>query len=272
MAQKNTHRAAGRAVTPISASSAAVRTASGAAVLGTVLVGSAFTMQGATAQTAPAAPAQNTASASTAKATVTTAASAKSSSLSAGATLFSGVRGERVSALQASLNDHGAHLAVDGVFGTKTNAAVRDFQSTNGLRVDGRVGPETRGALNGGSSSSVSSSSSSTSGSSIVAAARSQIGVHYNWGSSNPSRGLDCSGLTTYAYSQAGKSLPRTSSGQAAGGTRISQSQAQPGDIVHWPGHVGIYAGNNKVIDASGSRQQVIERTIWGSPTFISYR
>lgn len=272
MALKNTHRAAGRAVTPISASSAAVRTASGAAVLGTVLVGSAFTMQGATAQTAPATPAQNTASASTAKATVTTTASAKSTSLSAGATLFSGVRGERVSALQASLNDHGAHLAVDGVFGTKTNAAVRDFQSTNGLRVDGRVGPETRGALNGGSSASASSSSSSTSGSSIVSAARSQIGVHYSWGSSNPSSGLDCSGLTTYAYSQAGKSLPRTSSGQAAGGTRISQSQAQPGDIVHWPGHVGIYAGNNKVIDASGSRQQVVERTIWGSPTFISYR
>lgn len=273
MAQKNTHRAAGRAVTPISASSAAVRTASGAAVLGTVLVGSAFTMQGATAQTAPAptAPAQNTAS--TATAAVTPAASAKSTSLSAGATLFSGVRGERVSALQASLNDHGAHLAVDGVFGSKTNAAVRDFQSSNSLRVDGRVGPETRGALNGGSSSSASAASStSTSGSSIVSAARSQIGVHYSWGSSNPSNGLDCSGLTTYAYSQAGKSLPRTSSGQAAGGTRISQSQAKAGDIVHWPGHVGIYAGNNKVIDASGSRQQVVERTIWGSPTFISYR
>lgn len=190
MALKNTHRAAGRAVTPITASSAAVRTASGAAVLGTVLVGSAFTMQGATAQTAPAAPAHTSSTASTAAAT--TLPTTKSTALSAGATLFSGVRGERVSALQASLNDHGARLAVDGVFGSKTNAAVRDFQSANGLRVDGRVGPETRGALNGGSSSSASSASStSTSGSSIVSAARSQIGVHYSWGSSNPANGLD---------------------------------------------------------------------------------
>jgi cell wall-associated NlpC family hydrolase len=271
MAQNNTHRAAGRAVTPISASSAAVRTAGGAAVLGSVLVGSVFTMQGATAQTAPAAPAKGTATTAPA---ATTAAPAKSTVLSAGSTLFSGVRGERVSALQSALNDNGSKLAVDGVFGPKTQSAVRDYQSANGLRVDGRVGPETRGALNGGSSAKATSTktSTTTSGSSIVSAARSQIGVHYGWGSSNPTNGLDCSGLTTYAYNQAGKSLPRTSSGQAAGGTTISKSQAQPGDIVHWPGHVGIYAGNNKVIDASGSQQKVVERTIWGNPTFVSYR
>ncbi|PWH06679.1 hydrolase [Brachybacterium endophyticum] len=267
MAQKNTHRAAGRAVTPINAPSAAIRTASGAAVLGSVIVGSAFTMQGASAQSAPAAPAPSTHTVSQA------APSTKSASapLNAGHTLHSGVRGESVSALQAALNDHGSKLAVDGVFGHKTKSAVRDFQASNGLRVDGRVGPETRGALNGSSNGS-SSSSESTSGSAIVDAAKSQTGVRYNWGSTDPGNGLDCSGLTGYAYKQVGKSLPRTSGGQAAGGTTISKSQAQPGDIVHWPGHVGIYAGNNKVVDSSPSQGGVTERTIWGNPTFVSYR
>ena len=46
----------------------------------------------------------------------------------------------------------------------------------------------------------------------------------------------------------------------------------QPGDIVAWPGHVAIYAGNGQVIDASGSKQRVVERSIWGNPSFVTYR
>ncbi|MDN6328351.1 MAG: NlpC/P60 family protein, partial [Brachybacterium sp.] len=185
-----------------------------------------------------------------------------------------GSRGGAVQDLQSALNDHGASLAVDGVFGPRTHSAVTSYQSSNGLLVDGVVGPQTRGALNGGGVStggaSVSTSSSSSS-SSIVDAARSAVGTPYSWGGSSLS-GMDCSGLVAYAYGAAGIDVPRTSSQQAAQGRSISQSQAQPGDLVVWPGHSAIYAGNGKIIDASGSKRVVLERGIWGNPSFVTYR
>ncbi|UYG18109.1 C40 family peptidase [Brachybacterium huguangmaarense] len=106
----------------------------------------------------------------------------------------------------------------------------------------------------------------------IVDAARSQIGASYSWGSSKPGVSFDCSGLSSYAYKQAGIDLPRTSSQQVAAGTTISKSEAQPGDLVVWPGHLGIYAGGDTIIDAGRTPGAVTERTIWGSPTFLTFR
>jgi len=60
-----------------------------------------------------------------------------------------GERGRRVHDLQERLNALGAHLAVDGIFGPKTLAAVRAFQQAHGLKVDGLVGPHTTAALRG---------------------------------------------------------------------------------------------------------------------------
>ena len=73
-----------------------------------------------------------------------------------------GSTGNTVSKLQTILNDHGYDLAVDGIFGEKTRAAVRDYQKRYNLKLDGIVGPETWGSLlgqNGGSGSSPNSSS-----------------------------------------------------------------------------------------------------------------
>lgn len=64
--------------------------------------------------------------------------------------LRQGARGAWVSTLQQKLNAKGYHLSVDGAFGPKTDAAVRAFQRSRGLVVDGIVGPKTWGALNGG--------------------------------------------------------------------------------------------------------------------------
>lgn len=67
-------------------------------------------------------------------------------------TLKTGSSGSQVELLQTMLNKNGANLDVDGVYGPKTEAAVKDYQTKNSLTVDGMVGPETSGSLTGGGS------------------------------------------------------------------------------------------------------------------------
>jgi len=85
------------------------------------------------------------------------------------------------------------------------------------------------------------------------AAAQTKLGSPYVYGATGPSS-FDCSGLTSWAYAQAGVSIPRTSEAQANIGTRIySQSDLQVGDLVFFFNdlhHVGLYAGNGQVIHA----------------------
>jgi len=84
-------------------------------------------------------------------------------------------------------------------------------------------------------------------------AAQSKLGSPYVYGASGPSS-FDCSGLTSWAYAQAGVSIPRTSEAQANIGTRItSQSDLQVGDLVFFFNdlhHVGLYAGNGQILHA----------------------
>ncbi len=87
----------------------------------------------------------------------------------------------------------------------------------------------------------------------VAGAALSKIGSPYGWGAAGPSQ-FDCSGLMFWAYAQNGKSIPRTSQAQLAGGTPVSMSELQPGDIIgYYPGvtHVGMYVGNGQVVHAS---------------------
>lgn len=89
--------------------------------------------------------------------------------------------------------------------------------------------------------------------SAAVDAAMSKLGSPYSWGAAGPSE-FDCSGLMYWAYQQIGKSIPRTSQAQLAGGTPVSRDQLQPGDIIgYYPGisHVGMYIGNGQIIHAS---------------------
>lgn len=90
-------------------------------------------------------------------------------------------------------------------------------------------------------------------GAAALAAAQGKIGSPYVWGATGPSS-FDCSGLTSWAYQQAGQSLPRTSQAQANAGTRIgSQSALKPGDLVLFYGdlhHIGLYAYNGQVLHA----------------------
>jgi cell wall-associated NlpC family hydrolase len=79
-------------------------------------------------------------------------------------------------------------------------------------------------------------------------AAFSQLGVPYHRNTSNPGVGFDCSGLTTYAWSRAGISLPRQSGSQINMIAKRSFDTAQAGDIVYYPGHAMMWLGVDTAI------------------------
>jgi peptidoglycan DL-endopeptidase CwlO len=99
----------------------------------------------------------------------------------------------------------------------------------------------------------------------VVKTAMQYLGVPYVWGGSSPS-GFDCSGLVQYAYAKVGVSLPHSSRMQYSCGKPISRDQLKVGDLVFFYDpiqHVGIYIGNGRMINATGSQVQISD--VWQS-------
>ncbi|WP_274381829.1 C40 family peptidase [Lysinibacillus cavernae] len=108
-----------------------------------------------------------------------------------------------------------------------------------------------------------------------ISTAKQFLGRPYVWGGSNPSTGFDCSGLVQWSYKQAGVSLPRTASQQYLATQRISAGEARVGDLVFFSygsgvAHVGIYLGNNTMIDAQNNGV-VIESLDWWNQYLVGF-
>ncbi|WP_166844914.1 C40 family peptidase [Isoptericola sp. BMS4] len=107
-------------------------------------------------------------------------------------------------------------------------------------------------------------------GARVVKVAKQQVGDRYRYGANGPNA-FDCSGLTKYVYKKAtGRTLPRSSSAQKNAGRTVSRSKARPGDLIWTPGHVAIYIGGGKQVEAARPGVGVVKRHIWqDNPRFV---
>ncbi|MEO6446729.1 MAG: C40 family peptidase [Gemmatimonadaceae bacterium] len=104
---------------------------------------------------------------------------------------------------------------------------------------------------------------------SLIAVARSQLGTRYRLGAQAPGRAFDCSGLIKYVMGMLRLDVPRTANEQSKLGREVARDTAalRPGDLLTFGTskritHIGIYAGNGRVIHASTTRRQVIETSM----------
>jgi len=101
------------------------------------------------------------------------------------------------------------------------------------------------------------SSAGSSNGQAVVNYASQFVGNPYVYGGTSLTNGADCSGFVMSVYAAFGVSLPHSSKSMRSVGYEVSVSDMQPGDIVCYSGHVGIYAGNNTIVHASNAREGI---------------
>ncbi|MFR9802937.1 NlpC/P60 family protein [Pseudonocardia sp. RS010] len=154
-----------------------------------------------------------------------------------------------------------ARQAADEIGVRKAEAEKRIGEVEALLR---RLSPDEIAALNGPAEDAPDVLLGTGVGADALRAAATKLGRPYVWGASGP-RSFDCSGLTSWAFRQAGITLPRSSSAQARVGTPVSWDEMQPGDLVFYytpVSHVGIYAGGGTMINAPQSGDVVKYQTV----------
>ena len=144
----------------------------------------------------------------------------------------------------------------------KARLAKAQAAAQNAAGSSGSTGGSGSGSGSSGGSSSggggnaagaVAGSSGSAKGKEIAQYALQYVGNPYVSGGTSLTGGADCSGFTYRVYSDFGYSISRTSYQQRNNGTGVSYSEAQPGDIICYEGHVGLYIGDGLIVHASNS-------------------
>lgn len=103
-----------------------------------------------------------------------------------------------------------------------------------------------------------------------VRSALTQQGVPYAWGGTTPGSGLDCSGLTQWAYAQQGVDIPRLAQEQNIG-SAVAAGDVMPGDLAIWDGHVAMVIGNGQFVEAGDPVQVSPIRTTNSGMGFMGF-
>lgn len=174
-------------------------------------------------------------------------------------------------AASGSAPSGGSSSQTSGGSGSGSTGSTTDSgnsgSSSSGSHSSGNSGSSSSGNSGNSGSSGGGSSLSGSTASIVISAARTQLGVSYSLGAMNPGVAMDCSGLTKYAYAQAGISIPHSSRSQyslvCSKGLKTRASQLSAGDLVFYQRggviyHVAIYIGGGNVIHANGYGQGVV--------------
>jgi len=165
----------------------------------------------------------------------------------------------RVAALQAQFASMTpSPAATQAAFAQALDSATSQLSATTSA---GTLSPASVGTTSG------------LTGDAVVSQARRYLGVPYLWGGTDPSKGLDCSGLVQLVYGQLGVQLPRVAADQARMGQPVANlADARPGDLVAFGSpvdHIGIYAGNGVMVVAPHTGTSVQIEPVYETPTAI---
>lgn len=160
----------------------------------------------------------------------------------------------QLSSARAKASDYQKKIKEQNSQIKKLQAAAAKAAAATSSGSSGKSSSSSGSSSGSSGSSTTTSSGGSGTGSSIASYGLQFVGNPYVSGGNSLTNGTDCSGFVNLVHAHFGISTPRQSGALAGGGRAVSDADKQPGDVVCYPGHVGIYIGNNQIVHASTAK------------------